>query len=356
MKTAWDDNGQNYLISKISLMMFKAVGMAPFNIKKLTTVKNPKLKKDVSTLYEFVISRTGFAYNLCIIIGHWYLGICSILKHQDVKYTGQNELTDKIEICLSGYGNLAITVMWLVHCVKQRQFTTLINRLMYVDANLTRLTDKRMTNLQEKSEVLQLAVMYIMNVCIWIPLLVSEKLLFEAPIVSFFGFMVPAIYCNWFALQYVVAVKLIQIRFKRANDALLDCSTKRLVFPLRYYLAGRIDLDILKVAKIAKIRNACMSLYDIASGIADFYSFPILSVLGYICVHLTYMTYYFVAPFILDDTEKHTNWLIFNSILWLTILTFPFVVLARSVNAIKAEVRLNFLVEFFFNKLSCLCF
>ena len=326
-----------FFCAKIVLIIFKIIGLAPLAIRKLPIVeisKNSKCEKFTSN--QFAYSTFGCFYNIFLIIFVFGLSFKALPLVYGNNYAYKSEFTEIIEFAQSICGIAIVMFLFLFMCVKQNFQVKLLNSLMNVNDHIIGLDDSD-KHINSKRYFF---ILFFVNTLVWSEVMISDVNAYGSTFFNWVNDIIPGMIINWFIIEYVIMVKLIENRFKNLNRILLDTSRSSIVQPIQSLMMGNVRTSAFYVPKIVMFRRAHASLYEISCEVSDFYALPILVTIGFSCYSVIYNAYFLVMPFVLR-LEKNTIHMIMNSGAWLIGLMLPITMLAIGVNRTTAEVFNN---------------
>lgn len=315
-------------------MIFKIMGHAPLSIvRRSSKEKSPKAIAVAAALTttNFAHSGAGSVYNVILIVLLVGLNFVSVPLLYEGEYLSKTPFTETIEVTQAVGGNAVVVFIWLLNLLRQKTMVKIINRLMNVDATVFRLTE---TNRN------YFVLLFLTNFSVWILLIVSNQQSYHTAVLGFMNEIVPGVIINWFMIQYVVTVKLIEKRFSALNRALLDSPTSSIVVPIRSLILGCVSADDIDFPNVLSFRRAHSDLYEISCQVAEFYSLPIVFAIAFGCFSIIYNAYWVVVPFVFVSEDEPT-FMIVNAISWLGAWMLPITTLALAINAVTAQVFMN---------------
>ena len=326
-----------YFCAKIVLMIFKIIGLAPLAIRKLPSIKiSGNSKREKFTSNQFAYSKLGCFYNIFLIISAFGISFKTVPLVYDNYYPYKSELTESIEIAESICGMAIIMFLFMFMCAKQNCQVRLLNRLINVNDHIIGLNDSD-RHVDSKSYFF---LLFLVNTLVWVEVILSDVNAYGSMIFNWVNDIIPGMIINWFILQYVVTLKLIENRFKKLNRILLDTSRFSIVQPIQSLMTGNVRTSAFYVPRIVTFRRAHASLYEISCEVSDFYALPILVTIAFSCYSVIYNAYFLMMPFVLR-LDSNTIQMIANSVAWLIGLMLPITMLAVGVDRTTVEVFIN---------------
>lgn len=332
--TAANGTDYKYYYVKVIFVFFKLIGLGPLNLVRSVppkNVMNKKLSKTSATIH-FDYSFIGAVYNVFLMVCLIGINCKSIPLVYEIVYLFKSKLTTAIELVEAICGNLAVQIVWLSFCIKQTTAVGLMNRLTKIDRLIRDLSGDC-----DESNRSYFLLLFFGNVLMRIAVIVTNQMCFNSPILGWFNNIVPCMIVNWLMIQYVMVIKLIEAHFRRLNRCLLRNARSLIIRPFRSMIMESSAMDDYLPPKIIAFRRMHVSLYEITSDVADFYSLPIVMAIAFSCYSIVYNSYYAVLPVVVK-IENNGPIMFVASVLWLSSMGIPIVVLSASVESIADQV------------------
>ncbi|XP_043287293.1 putative gustatory receptor 28b isoform X2 [Venturia canescens] len=229
-----------------------------------------------------------------------------------------------------------MNALWLLTSVRRRDMVSLLNRLIKVDSTICRLSNLQLTTTFR----LQAIIVFIVLIITWVVLIISDVYAYNTTIFDWFNDILPSFIITQFLLQYALIVKMIEIRYRSLNIAIVDLSKSSTTKTFRSFVL-RDEITLMNceyLPKVIDFRRAHKTLYDIGSDVAEFYSFPILFIIGLSCFEIVYNSYWSLMPLTVN-IDVDPAFIVINSVAWILGLIVPIGILAKAVENITAEMR-----------------
>lgn len=301
---------------RVILIIFKVLGFVPFSIN-VTTLK-------------CTISAKGFIYNIVLII--WCL---MIIYFCTPFFYGEASTVDAVfEIFLftSSYGSLIIIL--LKSAFQQRKFMWIFNRLVYVERRLIAKFSNTTYQHNETCEQILIFIIYFSSVII----LLITLLLRTDDYLQWESLFVIVYFCLGCCLiQYTFILIRLEKYIKVINKSLKLMANSALE-EQQYFVVRTTAWRSSITRNLILIREAHRVLYEIATLLADIYSFNALLVILIYFIDLTYSTYYFVMANI-SLTSSFIPMV--NDGFWIVTNSIPILAVTCSVHRLLYQVFIN---------------
>ncbi|XP_072752847.1 putative gustatory receptor 28a [Anoplolepis gracilipes] len=316
---------------RVLIIFFKLIGLATFTYR----IGTPKKR----TLYTFQYSKFGIVYNTVLISLTVASDYLSIPYRLNMNYENKTNLTVAIELVQTVLGTIVICTILLFYCVDQKFLVRIINQLTDIEREINRLYHLY-SPLQRQRISCSLIIVFILNICLLIVLLITEVLAFHTSPISWLSDVLPTFHVGWMIMQYFLLVTIIQADFADVNRALQNLS--RVSTPdLRSQSlcqTRRIIVSNSTVQQLLQLRDVHCHLCEISGNVSDFYSLPILFGVIFLFLSLIYNGYYLLSPLLMSDEVLEYE-VFTNTIFWLIYLIYPIFFLTNRITKILNEME-----------------
>lgn len=317
----------------------KIVGLAPFSICIKPRIEN---SRNILT-WSVKFSKLGLGYNICLSIFFLSAAVCTVQKIITREYINKSPLTIFLEIAQTiavMSTSFVILIFWIL---KQEKATSIINKLLDVDA---RLSCMEMPPSCRKI-LLFLSAHVVINVVSWTLVWVRIFFVHSSDELSAMIFMpIPSVLICWYITEYAMIVQLVTAEFKSLNKNLMHLKEIR-----NHFRTGRSlpnfhpevpgSPDCVELAALQSLQTIRTKLVEISEDIGHFFSFPVLLCIAYSFSVIVGTVYSLIIPvvtpngaFSLGDLSDTMNWFL------LTI--YPIILLLLNVTEIVNEVIIIF--------------
>ncbi|XP_032689561.1 putative gustatory receptor 28b [Odontomachus brunneus] len=318
---------------RMLIIFFKFVGLATF-----TYCVDRQKRTNLQTSYMFQYSELGIAYNIVLIsliIAFNSLGIPYTIN---LDYPNKTNMTVGIEIFQALLGSIAICVILLSYCFREKNLLRIGNRLTDVKHELDRLY-RLYPSLRRERVFRVLTIVCIFNGSMVMTLLIVEYFAYYLKPISLLTNILPAFHLGWFMIQYFLLVTIIQMNFADVNRA-IQCLAR--VSPPDFQpqtlsQTRRIAVGNSTVHQLLDLRDVHGQLCDVSQDVSDFYSVSMLFAISYMFFSIVYNGYYLISPLLLND--EVLEYMVFvDTVLWLIFLIYPILLLTSSITKLLNEM------------------
>ncbi|KAL0107953.1 hypothetical protein PUN28_014896 [Cardiocondyla obscurior] len=331
MKKSSKSHQNSFWLLKALIIFFKIIGLATFAHRVVTR------KKKLS--YTFQYSECGIVYNVALsslMIGSNYFSIPFRLY---LNCENRSNLNVIFEILQTVLGTLVICTILLAYSIDQRSLVRIANQLIEIEHEINRLCCMYRP-LRRQRVLCNLAVVCVLNVCLIIVLLITERLALDSGPISWLTDILPTFHVGWMLIQYFMLVTIIQANFAYVNQAIQNLtrvSTPDLR-PQSLYRTRRVVGSNFTVHQLLQLRDVHYDLCEISEDISKFYSLPVLFGITFLFLTLTYNSYYSISPLLTPDEILNVCTFAINSIMWSLILIYPISLLTNIITKILNEI------------------
>lgn len=319
------------LLLRLIMLLFKFMGVAPFNFNNLTIIRLNKKTTDLNLSR----SRIGSIYNI-------FLALCLLLLIYFImpllyaEKSRSSVVAQPFRITVFIGSSLIVIIITLFYVLRQKQIVTIINQLIQLNNELTK---KLFNTCKTQNDKFQQILIFMIFIIVIIFISVTEmprngkRKLSDLIVIS--ELFIP---CSM--IQYTIILIYLTKQFKLLNnkfDLLVNpaVTLKYNYFHITAYQYNRIVREFNIISKAYRI------LYEITCKLSNFYSFPSLFVCIYSFIGLMYSSYS-MTSYILPNGKSFPPFInIINDILWIIQPIFPIIVLTGSVNGLNAEVCIS---------------
>ncbi|XP_043285758.1 putative gustatory receptor 28a [Venturia canescens] len=331
-----DNRNHKYIDTKVILLFFSTIGLAPFKMVANDLVGTDKRTCQTPVSVKFVDSYFNLIYNAFLIVANIFLSTISIERIFERQSVLRTPFLSTFDAAQAVFGVALMNAIWLYTSMKRNHMVRLINRLVKVDSTIRRLSNSQDIGIRR----LRVFGISTALTILWVVLVVSDAKANNTVILDWCNDIVPAFVIAHFMLQYALMVKIVEIQFRNLNGAiieLLKSSTIRTFRPIAIH--GEIALmNFDYCPKIVDFRRAHNMLYAIGSDVAEFYSVPILFVIPLCCVEIVYNSYWGLMPLTLS-LDIDSTFVVSSAITWVLVLIVPIAILTKGVDNITNEMR-----------------
>ncbi|XP_063993686.1 gustatory receptor 68a-like [Diachasmimorpha longicaudata] len=296
-----DVTGLNVLIN-----LFKVIGLFPCAI-------------DTSVSLKFFPSRLCVFHHvaLIVILGYFnfFVGIPAIIRSK--RTSGALNLGNILELIYVGTSTAIVILIWIVYILFRSKLTGFGNRVVGTDAITRRFGD----NYQLESVKTQWIVFGIIYLIIFNFFLFSD-IFFRNQVTSQ---VLPSIILLLFVIQYTLIVQIMRRRVRALNKMILRNDRN----------PGNDEI----FRTFESWREAQDQIYEAGVVIADFYSFPILFVMGLAVYGVVYNSYYLLKHWNRDDYQVRTYFRLLDDAVWIAHFLIPIVLLVVEIDDLLHEVK-----------------
>ncbi|EGI69738.1 hypothetical protein G5I_01645 [Acromyrmex echinatior] len=315
---------------RILIMFFKFIGLATFAYRIVIHKKR--------TSYIFQYSKLGIVYNVVLsslMIASNYISIPLRLTWE---YKIKTNLTIVIAVLQTVLGTLAICVILISYCIKQKSLVQIANRLITIEHEIDRLYDLYHP-LRRQRTFCTMIIICILKICLLMLLLFNDNLALGSTLVSWLTDIVPTFYVGWLLIQYFLLVMVIQTDFVDVNRAIQNLT--RINTPDRLqslYQTRRMIVNNSTVHQLLQLRDVHCRLCEISKDMSNFYSLPVLFGIVFLFLTLIYNGYFlFWILLITDDIIEYET--LSNTIIWIIFLIYPIFLLTNKITKILIEMK-----------------
>lgn len=330
----------DYIATMVLVISFKVLGLAPYAMKK-----NPESKPSTNTTprdhgrIKFSISRLGSFYNIVLLAVHLRLLTLGMHTVYSDQYPGKSTVTETIELLVTLFGNSVLTMIYLMLAIRQRAAVRVLNRLLSLHDGISDRNDKYTCESCRNYFLL----VSLANLVVLIGIQTMGWLGFEYSFIGMVRIDWPIAIISWFMTQYIFVVKFMYHPLKYVNRRLADCSAATLsVNARRLFVVRDAPLNESLVESVTGLRRVHDELYQIATEVSDFYSFPMLLSITHLVTVVVYSAYYLILPFVvMSDTQ--TTLMIIHSVVYMICTFLPIAVLTLEITRFTTEVHTLFI-------------
>ncbi|XP_034949774.1 putative gustatory receptor 28a isoform X2 [Chelonus insularis] len=303
---------------------FKVFGLFPWKITlfsishtKATDPDNQAAKK---SYYKHF-------YNIFLIVSFTSLHINFYIEVQ--KTTDETGTTTVVRRCLIFYGIITTLIILIYFVVRHKIISKAVNQLTKIDQVLNACNNYILVD--------NLGIHYLLFINLLTCFSATMLQLATRPLIVFFTWSIPAVLCNWVLTQYSLVLHIIINRLKSINKFLLklnrisiDLESKSILF-VKLPIIESIDTEI------TNIKCAYIELYSVCLQIANFYTFPTLLAIIFLCslslyfCYFVIITHYELVPFSMPERIMQ--------IVWNIVVYYILIILSTYVNIFTNEKK-----------------
>ncbi|KAG8036421.1 hypothetical protein G9C98_003743 [Cotesia typhae] len=337
MATSNEYSRSNVSLLRITTLMYKALGLAPFSFKSSIVIRNSKTQHSV----KFIRSNSARAYGL--------IGYLTVIPFEFyyfwIRYNEEFKNMSYMQNCFDIF--FAFTVQFtqmmiiLLFNIRQKRIVNILNKLLRFESEIVeKLNDVSMYY----SGIYDQILIFIGFMFIGVAHILSEYLRWENDcVMNIVMYIFPELVIRSFTIQCAMMLMFIRKKYKILNEALLLHSDSKLKFKCHHSFFQVLDISDIEITlkRVALVRKAYSNLNTILSEISQFYSLLICIAIGYYCFEIVYSAYSLTLEFKKDVISNFFE--CFNWSLILLACIYPTVVLTNYVTSVNMEVRiLNF--------------
>nr|WPL92042.1 gustatory receptor [Fopius arisanus] len=225
-------------------------------------------------------------------------------------------------------------LIWIFYILSCKKLIFFSNKIMKADAIVRDFrADYKLESMRNSLGIC--ATIYVILFSLFI---YTEYFSFVEPIPGFIWFSMfctPTFVIIFFLIQYCLAVKLMSQRMKALNNTILR-AIDTTALPPSTMMQSHPDSEIMRTFEIWK--NAHDELYEGSTIMANFYSFPILFVMGYVCYAVIFNTFYLGKALRKLHNREAIHWFL-NDFVWILILAMPTVTLMLEIEKFLSEAK-----------------
>lgn len=227
------------------------------------------------------------------------------------------------------FGMTVILVVWLDVTMQSKKALKILNKIVNMDKELLVVHD-----LCYLGATRQISILFSANCTVWISIFVLEILSVDNWYEIWAPLLLPSMIMNWFVVQYIVLLIMIENRAIGVNRGFLMISKGR----LGTFIYSTTDVSERKIVNNFMIlRRAHAHLSGICRDVAEYYSFPILPTIAFLCAATIYDSYYIIVPFVVNSGQQPLIDKL-NMMCWLLMELSPVVVLAIYITRVMNQV------------------
>ena len=311
---------------------FQAFGMAPYTpmrIAESMLSKNGTWQTSMSI--KFKSSGLCTLYNICLVIADlWIIYVAApVTWHDD--YLRQSSVTYAIRIFGCSLGFSTTFIIWIVLTLHRETLANILNCLVNVDVILESLSNRDTTD----SFPFHYLILIIWNVILRVTSIYYNA---KPRFLDHFIYGFPGYIVSTFIIQYTVAIKVLENRF-RAINRILDRYGFEMSSDLedRLCLTSELSTSAEKMGAISKLKLAHANLIKIGRRLNNVNSVPILLAVAFECTMFTYAAYFYAVTFLLN-TSNPTGLVTTTTFAWLSSKLVPVPGLAIAISSLITEV------------------
>lgn len=327
----------NKLVIHVIAVLFKLIGLAPFNVKMTSIINKTNEKKKLLKI-KIVYSKLGSFYNFIISFYIFYL--IYVIMHSGIKYAQLSKIDKTVRVLLSILEHVSIFIIVSTYCFTQKKIVEILNGLLKLDDMLMNnlYNDKLLNN-----KLYQLMI-FTLQLIIPIVLFIIETIDEKKFKLNIFTHTISTIFINSSIGQYVGVLVFLNKRFEIINYLIIKFPTfNDSNNPCEIMMTNGFRNSLSKM-ELKFIRRNFYNYYKITEDVKKFYSPLILVVVVHWSLSLAYICYMMLRYIIYDKDVTVMKHVI--EILWLFRTLFPFALLTSNVTAINNQVCMSFIYSF----------
>ena len=332
--------GRKYVGMRIMMGYFQVFGMAPYTPTRITETKLSK-KGNWQTDLPMKFQSSGFCalYNICLVVADSVVVYMALPTAVDKEYPGKTSMTVTLDVVGYLLGITTTLTIWILLAFRRKTVVNMLNRFIKVDIILESINESDIPD----SFPFYYLTLIIWNTIIRVIFIVCDCLSSgscdpKKSYLYYFLFGVPGYFVSIFLIQYTIAIKVIENRFRLINRILDRYGFERSSnLEDRLWLTSELHSNEEKIEKISILRREYANLLKIAKELGKLNSVPILLTLAFECYMFIYAAYYFVTTIFMSATDVNA-WLIVNAVTWLSSKLGPIPALAIAVSSVVSEV------------------
>lgn len=297
------------------IKIFKLFGLAPFSTNIFFTDTKKKIKIIIKKSF------IGSLYNLLLSL---YFVII-IYASQSLKSLKIGYVNYLVQFFLLIIETLISTIITIYYCVQQRKIIKLIINLSKWEKKLIDIKNINKIKIHKYNSHIIVIIIYLIITLTVLVISCIKRGKFElSSIVS----SLPTIIIGCTVIQYMLIVIHLQRRFKYIND---------LFKQFKLINEDYCDVYDVNYVKVISLLSIDRNLYKLLRDTVDFYSLPILFIIGHFCLTLSY-TFYLWIICVFNYGHKDFALQFILQTIWIIRIIYPIICFILCVTKISTEV------------------
>ncbi|XP_011299249.1 uncharacterized protein [Fopius arisanus] len=340
-QSAWVEPGttEKYFFTdafvvRLVVIIFKVLGLAPISVESPRTLRTRLQRSHQGLLFKKCIFGVVYIYILIIIV----FGVSFItvpLMNADVSYLDA-DLLDTFEATKGVFGLIVMFVIWLAVASRYKTVLKILNKMVEMDNEMLVLQDLYYLETSKR----QILILFLVNFVLWIVNFFLEILSDSDRWKLWTPLVLPSIIMNWYIMQYILILVMIENRFVSVNRGLIVIANCRLEMFFHSDVRRADVSERAIVNNFMTLKRAHSILAGICRDISSYYSFPILPTVAFFCGASIYHSYYVMVPLVMK-TDQQSIMEIANMICWLIIQMLPLIVLSVCVTRVLNQMGMT---------------
>nr|WGC54960.1 gustatory receptor 2 [Psyttalia incisi] len=316
---------------RLLVIIFKFMGLAPIVVESPRSLRTRTQNSTQGLTFKRCIWGMVYIYILIILVFAASLITIPFINagspHSDA------DLLHTFGAVKGVFGLISLFLTWLAVAFRYKTAVKILIKLVEMDNEMLMLPDLYYLETSKR----RIMIMFVGNSIVWIIIFVLEILSVPDWWKIWTPLLLPSLVMNWYIMQYILMLVMIENRFVSVNRGLVMISNSRIE---TFFHADVRPADVSErviVNNFMTLRRAHAILSGICRDISDYYSFPILPVMAFFCGASIYNSYYIIVPLVVK-TRQESVLQIMNMICWLTIQMLPVVVLSVCVTRVLNQM------------------
>ncbi|XP_063993685.1 uncharacterized protein LOC135171228 [Diachasmimorpha longicaudata] len=340
-QSAWVEQGviDKYVFSdsctiRLVIIIFKLLGLAPISVSNSRSLRANTRNSTQGLTFKSCVSAVVYIYIMMIII--LAASVLTVPLINAETPDSDADLLDTFEAAKGVLGVIVLLLVWLIVSFRYKTTVKILNKIVEMDNEMLMLHDLYYLE-SSKPEIL---IMYLVNIIVWVAIFVLEIVSIPDSWRTWIPLLLPSFVMNWFIMQYILILVMIENRFVSVNRAFIMISNSRIE---TFFHADVRPVDVSErmiVNNFITLRRAHSMLADICRDVADYYSLPILPTIAFFCGASIYYSYYIIVPLVAKARQQSVLEII-NMSCWLLMQILPIVVLSVCVTRVHNQMGLT---------------
>ncbi|THK33153.1 gustatory receptor 16 [Diachasma alloeum] len=340
-QSAWAEQGviDKYLFSdsctvRLVVVIFKLLGLAPISVESPRSLRTSTQNSTQGLMFKRCVSGIVYTYILVVIVFAASIITVPLINSETLHSDG--DLLETFEAVKGVFGLIVVLVIWLIVAFRYKKVLKILNKIVEMDNEMLMLQDLYYLETSKR----RILVMFGGNSIMWVVIFVLEILSVPDWWKIWTPLLLPSFVMNWYIMQYILMLVMIENRFVSVNRGFIMISNSRIE---TFFHADVRPADVSErviVNNFMTLRRAHAVLSGICRDISDYYSFPILPTVTFFCGASIYHSYYIIVPLV-AKTRQRSILESTNMVCWLMMQVLPVVVLSVCVTRVLNQMGMT---------------